>query len=112
MDNVTHSLVGLMLSRAGLNTGEKGDAVMIVLAANAPDMDTYSFFTDSLSYLQQHRGYTHSLVFSPLVALLPLLLVKLATRTRISLGAYLACFIAVVSHILLDWTNVYGIRMF
>jgi len=81
MDNITHTLVGLMLSRAGLDRGEKGTPLMIMLAANAPDMDTYNFFTDNLEYLQVHRGYTHSLVFAPLVALMPLLLVKAFTRT-------------------------------
>jgi inner membrane protein len=111
MDNLTHSLVGLMLARAGLDRGEKGSALMIMLAANAPDIDAVTF-PDTLTYLEVHRGYAHSLVCLPLVALLPLLLVKLATRTRITWSAYLACAIAVLSHLLLDWTNVYGIRLF
>jgi inner membrane protein len=118
MDNITHSLVGLMLSRAGLGRGEargeKGATVMIVLAANAPDMDTFNFFTDSLTYLQVHRGYTHALAFAPLVALLPVLLVKAFTRTRFTLATlatYAGCVIAVLSHLLLDWTNVYGVRL-
>jgi len=87
---------------------------MIMLAANAPDMDTYSFFTDSLTYLQVHRGYTHALVFAPLVALVPLLLVKVFTRTRLTMATaitYIGCLVAVLSHLLLDWTNVYGVRL-
>ena len=114
MDNITHTLVGLMLSRAGLNRGEKGAPLMIMLAANAPDMDTYNFFNDSLTYLQVHRGYTHALPFAPLVALVPLLLVKAFTRTRftlVTLATYAGCLIAVLSHLLLDWTNVYGVRL-
>ena len=108
-----------MLSRAGgfssnKARGEKGAPLMIMLAANAPDMDTYDFFTDPLAYLQVHRGYTHSLLFAPLVALVPLLLVKAFTRTRftlMTLATYAACLIAVFSHLLLDWTNVYGVRL-
>jgi inner membrane protein len=111
MDNITHSLVGLMLARAGLNRGEKGGAVMVVLAANVPDIDGYSFFTNSVSYLEQHRGYMHSLAFAPLMALIPLLLVKGFTRARITAWSYFACVVAVLSHLLLDWTNVYGIRL-
>jgi len=114
MDNPTHTLVGLMLSRAGLNRGEKGTPLMLMLAANAPDMDTYNFFTDSLAYLQVHRGYTHSLAFAPLMALIPLLLVKAFTRTRftlVTLATYIGCLLAVFSHLLLDWTNVYGVRL-
>jgi inner membrane protein len=119
MDNVTHTLVGLMLSRAGgFNSnkarGEKGASVAIMLAANAPDMDTYNFFNDSLAYLQVHRGYTHALAFAPLVALVPLLLVKAFTRTKVTMATaitYIGCLVAVLSHLLLDWTNVYGIRL-
>jgi inner membrane protein len=119
MDNITHTLVGLMLSRAGgFNSnkarGEKGASVAIMLAANAPDMDTYNFFNDSLTYLQVHRGYTHALPFAPLVALVPLLLVKAFTRTRVTLNTaitYIGCLVAVLSHLLLDWTNVYGVRL-
>jgi len=114
MDNITHTLVGLMLSRAGLNRGEKGASVAIMLAANAPDMDTFNFFNDNLAYLQVHRGYTHALVFAPLVALLPLLLVKAFTRTKLTMLTaltYIGCLLAVFSHLLLDWTNVYGVRL-
>ncbi len=119
MDNVTHTLVGLMLSRAGgFNSsnarGEKGASLAIMLAANAPDVDGYSIFTDNLAYLQIHRGYTHALAFAPLVALVPLLLVKLFARTRVTMATlvtYLGCLLAVFSHLLLDWTNVYGVRL-
>src|SRR5580704_2587161 len=118
MDNITHTLVGLMLSRAGFDSsqdrGEKGVPLMLMLAANAPDIDTFNLFNDNLSYLQVHRGYTHALPFAPLVALVPLLLVKAFTRTRFTLAtlaAYAGCLIAVLSHLLLDWTNVYGVRL-
>ena len=111
MDNLTHTFVGLMMSRCGLDRGEKGTAVMLMLAANAPDIDTYPFFTSSLDYLEIHRGYTHALVFAPLLALLPLMIVKGVTRTRPTFMAWFACLLAVLSHLLLDWTNVYGIRM-
>jgi inner membrane protein len=119
MDNITHTLVGLMLSRAGgFNSnnarGEKGSSIAIMLAANAPDMDTYNFLNDNLSYLQVHRGYTHALVFAPLVALVPLLLVKAFTRTKVTMVTaitYIGCLLAVFSHLLLDWTNVYGVRL-
>jgi len=90
MDNITHTLVGLMLSRAGLDRGEKGTPLMIMLAANAPDMDTYNFFIDNLEYLQVHRGYTHSLVFAPLVALIPLL--RAFSGLRIN-GTFLALWL-------------------
>ena len=111
MDNLTHSLVGLMLARAGLSRGGKGATAMLVLAANAPDIDAYGFFTDPLTYLEVHRGFTHALPFAPLLALLPLAIVHGVTRTRPTLLGWIGCVVAVVSHVLLDWTNVYGVRM-
>jgi inner membrane protein len=111
MDNVTHTLTGLMLARSGIGGGKKGAAVMMMLAANAPDLDVVGGMRGALSYLEIHRGYAHSLACAPLVALAPLLLARLVARARISIGAYVACLIGVLSHLLLDWTNVYGIRL-
>lgn len=109
MDNVTHSLVGLMLARASANRDNPAPALMMVIAANLPDSDIVAALRGSLNYLEYHRSYTHSLTFAPLVAAVPLLL--LAWRQKISLRLYLLSLIAVLSHLLLDWTNVYGIRM-
>jgi inner membrane protein len=101
MDNLTHSLVGLMLARG---TGNK--TAMMVVAANIPDIDIASWSGGTLTYLEFHRGIAHSLVAAPIWALLLILL--LGSRSWL---AYAACLVAVMSHLLLDWTNVYGIRM-
>lgn len=111
MDNLTHSLVGLMLARTGLDRGQTSAAVMMVLAANAPDLDAYAFFTDSVTYIDVHRGWTHSLAFSPLMALVAVAIVRGMQRTRPSAMDWLVSWIAVLSHLLLDWTNVYGVRL-
>ena len=114
MDNLTHSRVGLTLARCGFDRG-KGFLPMMVLAANAPDIDTYPLLTDWVTYLEIHRGYTHALAFAPLLALLPIALVygirRMRPVRREFLWIWLGCTIAVLSHVLLDWTNVYGIRM-
>ncbi len=101
MDNITHSLVGLMLARvSGKNTA------MMVVAANMPDIDIVSWAGGSLTYLEFHRGIAHSLVAAPVWALVLILLF----RSR-SLVSYAWCLTAVMSHLLLDWTNTYGIRL-
>src|SRR5580692_5719017 len=101
MDNVTHSLVGLMLARV---TGR--NAMMMVVAANLPDVDVISWAGGTLTYIEYHRGIAHSLLALPLMALIPMLLF----RSR-SWQSYAACLAGVLSHLLLDWTNTYGIRM-
>ena len=112
MDPLTHTAIGLFLSRAGLNRWTPRAAPILMLAANAPDIDIVSAAGGSIGYLHYHRHLTHSLIAMPVMALLPVLLVRIATRKPIRwAGAYCAALIAVASHLLLDWTNAYGIRL-
>src|SRR5258708_21226176 len=102
MDNPAHALIGLMMSRCGLGkTLPKGGAILMMLAANAPDADLVATFS-SVRYLEFHRGFTHSLSFSPLVALLPLLLVCGIGRIRPTWQALLPTCPRVLSHFLFD----------
>jgi inner membrane protein len=107
MDNVTHSLVGLMLARAGLAKTTPHGTAMMVLAANAPDIDAIFWFSGTQTYLEWHRTYPHAIAFAPLVALLPMLL----ARVQFSWRSFLAALTGVFSHLLLDWTNSYGIPL-
>ena len=101
MDNITHSLVGLMLARvSGKN------AAMMVIAANLPDIDIVSWAGGSLTYIEAHRGIAHSLIAAPVWALL--LILRFRSRNWQS---YTICLVGVMSHLLLDWTNTYGIRL-
>src|ERR1700689_2998079 len=111
MDPLTHSVTGIFLGRAGLNRFCEQAPWILVLAANAPDIDIVTLFGGSLTYLHYHRHLTHSLAALPVMALLPVLAVRLFTRKPFRwLAAYGISFVAVVSHLLLDYTNIYGIR--
>jgi len=107
MDNITHSLVGLLLARAGLEKTTPHGTAMMVVAANAPDIDAIFWFSGAQTYLEWHRSYPHAIAFAPLVALLPMVL----ARVRFSWPSFLASLIGVISHVLLDWTNSYGIPL-
>ena len=112
MDNITHSLTAVAMSRAGLNKWYSHPALVLVLAANAPDIDIVMALRGSLPYFENHRGLTHSIVMAPVLALLVVLLVCAITRTmRGWKAAYGLAVIGVASHLLLDWTNSYGIRL-
>ncbi len=112
MDNITHSLTGLVLSRAGLERLTPRAAWILLLAANAPDIDVVSAFGGSLNYLHYHRHLTHSLVALPVLPLLCVLAVRLASRKPVKwAGAYAIAFIGVASHLVLDLTNTYGVRL-
>jgi inner membrane protein len=74
MDNLTHSLVGLAVAKAGLDRLSPGATVLCMAAANAPDADVVTTLWGRWVYLHHHRGITHSIVGALLLALLlPLL---------------------------------------
>jgi inner membrane protein len=111
MDPLTHTATGLFLSRAGLNRWTPEATPILLLAANAPDVDIVTLSGGSLNYLHWHRDITHSLLAMPLMALLSIVLVRLAGRKPVHWGgAFAAALAGVGSHLLLDWTNGYGAR--
>src|ERR1700691_5103657 len=112
MDNITHTLTGLMLARAGLGrTTPRGGALMMMLAANVPDIDVVFGLPGGLAYMEYHRGYAHSLLLAPVMAVIPLLLAHWIRGASVSWKAWLACLLGVLSHLALDLTNVYGVRL-
>ena len=62
MDPVTHFLSGACLSRAGFNRTTGLATLTLVLASETPDLDVVTLFGGSVSYLQHHRGITHTLI--------------------------------------------------
>jgi inner membrane protein len=84
----------------------------MVLAANAPDMDIVFTLGGATSYLHWHRNITHSLIALPVMAILSVALVRWIGRTPVRwLPAFLAAMLGVASHLILDLTNVYGVRL-
>lgn len=132
MDNVTHGLAGLLLAditiaaverRTGQATprGFRRAAVLLgVVAAEFPDADLlYSgdvLGMGKLGYLLHHRGHTHTVVFAIVIALVlwgVVLLLRRESRAAPERGALLALAMAgTVSHLLLDFTNSYGVHPF
>jgi inner membrane protein len=111
MDPLTHTLTGLMMSRAGLNRLHARAPLVLMLSANAPDIDGLGILGGLLTYIQYHRGLPHSIACVPLVAMLPVLVVCAVTRGFTGwLRLYLLSLAGVASHLLLDWTNTYGVR--
>lgn len=114
MDNLTHSLTGVLLSRAGLNRFTPRATAILVLSSNAPDVDAISVLGGADSYFHYHRGLTHSLVMIPVLAALVALGIKLVFRksdVRVW-PAFGLALIGLGGHVLLDFTNQYGIRLF
>lgn len=116
MDNLTHALSGIVLSRAGFNRLAPQAGWLMVMASNAPDIEVATGLLNSTAYLDVHRGPTHALAFAPLMALAPLpVWWWLARRARPGrrewAGAYLCSLAGVIVHVLFDWLNVYGVKL-
>ena len=137
MEPVTHFLTGAALSRAGFNRKTALATVTMTLAAEAADIDVLAYFKGSANGFIQHRGITHTFFAVPVIAALVVGVVWLvdtswrqirtrkepparlasadgdgaAPRRRWGLLFLFAC-IADLSHLLLDFTNNYGLRPF
>lgn len=127
MEPVTHFLTGACMSRAGFNRKSALATLTMVLAAEAADLDILWGLKGSIANLQHHRGITHAFVFTPVIAAATLGLVWLLCcwrrpdgrprilRSRLPVRwgyLYWLALIAALSHILLDYSTAYGIRMF
>jgi inner membrane protein len=112
LDNLTHSLVGVFLARAGLNSLAPDAMPILLLAANAPDIDVVGGLGGAAMLLQWHRSWTHSLAFSLVLAVAAVALVRIFSKIRTGwISAIAAAWIGVLSHLLLDLTNNYGVRL-
>lgn len=112
VDPLTHTATGILLSRAGLKRWTPAATGILVLAANAPDIDIVALSGGPVNYLHWHRNITHSLAAIPVLALLTVVAARLLFRKRILWrAAFAVAVIGIASHLLLDWTNAYGIRL-
>ena len=119
------------MGRAGFNRKSALTTLTMVLAAEAADIDVLWEFKGSIAALQHHRGITHSFVGVPLIAAAVLVLVYLGHRLKRRLHPpparspeapprlpirwrylYFCAVVAALSHLLLDYTTAYGIRLF
>lgn len=124
MEPITHLLTGACLARAGLNRKSALAATTLILAAEAPDIDVITEFGGRVFGFAHHRGITHTFIGIPLMGALVVLAIwavwrlwhrkgkdKGSAAPRWGVLFWLAC-LAGLSHLLLDFTNSYGVRPF
>ena len=111
MDNITHFVTGLLLSRAGLNRVTPSATWVLLVAANLPDADIVSLLGGSANYLHWHRHLTHSLLAAPLLALALAAAFRGWRSTDRLWPVFWVALCGIASHLLLDLTNVYGVRL-
>jgi len=131
MDPLTQGLLGGVTAQLGFRRRIGRDATwMATAAAMMPDLDIFvprllRLFGASISDLalhRFHRGATHSLLFVPVVAAVALAIWWPLRRRwqrrhpdadRASPWLmYACCFVAALTHPLLDWCTSYGTQLF
>jgi len=110
------------MGRAGLNRKTALATATVTLAAEAPDLDVLGEIKGSVFGFAHHRGFTHSFfgvfLVSGLVVAVMYLIWRLRGRpVKANLPPcwgtlYVFACLAGFSHILLDFTNNYGVRPF
>ncbi|HKF42697.1 MAG TPA: metal-dependent hydrolase [Thermoanaerobaculia bacterium] len=111
MDTITHGIAGSVATRV---LGERPGRMALILgslAAMFPDCD-FLFTPDRMSYLRNHRGWTHSFLAMPLFALALALIARFFFRRAKLPDLWLFCAAGIVSHILLDWITSFGTMFF
>ncbi len=120
MEPVTHFLTGACLGRSGFNRKTAYATLAMTLAAEAPDIDVVAGWGGPVTGFCHHRGITHSFVGAPFMALAVTGVVWGISRIRRTppaqpvrwLWVWLVALLADLSHLLLDFTNNYGLRPF
>ena len=126
-------LTGACVSRAGLNRKTALATLTMVLAFEAPDIDSVFYFKDSIAGLEHHRGITHSLMGAPFMSAGVIAIVYGFYRWRssrqknasgnASSGAlpmlapnwkllFVYALMGSLVHLFQDFTNNYGVRPF
>jgi inner membrane protein len=133
LDNLTHSIIGFgvgeLVHRSLPDEADERSQrvrhrlllVSCALASNFPDLDLFlsGLLPDPLGYLLNHRGHTHTVLWAlPQAVLLAVLLwlcwpsaraLLKASRTA-RLGLALSVGVGFALHLLMDFTNSYGIH--
>jgi inner membrane protein len=108
MDTITHGFAGSMITRSFSDRDGARAAFWIGMsAAMLPDID-FIFVSNRLQYLRDHRGWTHSFLLLPFLALGVALVARPFFRQTSLRRLGLFAAIAIATHILFDWMTSFG----
>lgn len=114
MDSLTQIVLGAAVGEAVLGRKVGNKAILYgAIAGTIPDLDIFaSHFTDTVSALAIHRGFTHSIVFSVLFApIFGWLVSRYETYKDFKSWAWLF-FWALITHPILDAHTTWGTQLF
>jgi inner membrane protein len=111
MDPVTHVATGALIAQVLPGPSRFWTTLAGVAFALLPDIDYFLIYTDRLAFIRDHRGFTHSLLALPLLALLGALLGRALGGPRWFRPLLLLGLAVLASHLLLDLFTSYGTQI-
>ncbi|GAA4241422.1 metal-dependent hydrolase [Winogradskyella damuponensis] len=114
MDSLTQIVLGAAVGEAVLGNKVGNKAILYgAIAGTIPDLDIFaSHFTDTVSALAIHRGFTHSIVFSVLFAPIFGWLVSRYEKYKDFKAWSWLFFWALITHPILDAHTTWGTQLF
>jgi len=115
MDSVTQALLGAAVQGAVLGKTQGRRALFYgAVLGTLPDLDVVIRYADPVSMMTYHRGFSHSLFVLTALAALLAWLVRLRWPDAPYSGQrlFLAVWLALVTHPVLDAFTVYGTQLF
>jgi inner membrane protein len=116
MDSVTQAVLGAAVGQAVLGRKIGGKAAVLgAIGGTLPDLDIVLVpFLDGVDRISIHRGYSHSILFSVLMAFLMAWILSRVKWTRgiAYTRLWLFAFLALFTHIMLDAFTAYGTQLF
>ncbi len=118
MDPITHAAFGVAcaLAVAGKDAPRRQVALAGLAGGWLPDADIFlKSASDPLFQIEYHRHFTHSLAFSPVLAVLGAGIAWMLARVFRQRPGWRALFwpawVAVLGHVFCDWWTSYGTRV-
>ncbi|HZH69799.1 MAG TPA: metal-dependent hydrolase [Flavobacteriaceae bacterium] len=116
MDSLTQIVLGAAVGEAVLGRKVGNKAMLYgAIAGTIPDLDVLAnYFTDSLTAIEIHRGFTHSIFFSVVFApVFGWLISKIEPKSQTNWKDWsLLMFWGLITHALLDAFTTWGTQLF
>ena len=114
MDSLTQIVLGAAVGETVLGNKIGNKAILYgAIAGTIPDLDVLtSYFTDTVTALEIHRGFTHSILFSLLFApIFGIIVSKFETYKNFKNWS-IFFFLTLVTHPILDAQTTWGTQLF
>jgi membrane-bound metal-dependent hydrolase YbcI (DUF457 family) len=118
LEPVTHALASLALSQTRLNRVSRLATPMLLVSGLAADLDWLAYLGGPRLFLAAHRTATHSLLGTVVITCGAAALFSQFARPRPAsehpvqfFRALIVCFAGAVTHLLLDLSTSYGVKL-